>query len=167
MNKKIISTAVSAAVLSMSGVVFADTTEDLVNALVTKGVLTEEEGNLLSKGHDKVKKNTPKLESKGGQFTIKSSDEKNELALTGRMHFDYRATDLDENDLGSSSASDDATRYDVDGKSAGDQFEMRRARIGIKGVLDGIWKYDVVLNGVGKSSNVLDTASLTFAAMKP
>jgi len=76
MNKKIISGAVSAAVLSMSGVVFADTTEDLVNALVTKGVLTEEEGSLLSKGHDKVKKNTPKLESKGGKFTIKSADEK-------------------------------------------------------------------------------------------
>jgi phosphate-selective porin OprO/OprP len=30
-----------------------------------------------------------------------------------------------------------------------------------------MWKYDVVLNGVGKSTNVLDTASLTWAAMKP
>lgn len=167
MNKKIISTAVSAAVLSMSGVVFADTTEDLVNALVTKGVLTEEEGNLLSKGHDKVKKNTPKLESKGGKFTIKSADEKNELALTGRMHFDYRNSDLDEKDLDNGIA-DNGERWDVDGKSIGnDEFEMRRARIGIKGKLDGVWKYDVVLNGVGKSTNVLDTASLTFAAMKP
>ncbi len=165
MNKKIISGAVSAAVLSMSGVVFADTTEDLVNALVTKGVLTEEEGNLLSKGHDKVKKNTPKLESKGGKFTIKSADEKNELALTGRMHFDYRNSDLDDSDFGNGSTADD---YDIDGKSTSpSEFEMRRARIGIKGKLDGVWKYDVVLNGVGKSTNVLDTASLTFAAMKP
>ncbi|MFZ9917524.1 MAG: OprO/OprP family phosphate-selective porin [Methylophilaceae bacterium] len=147
----------------MSGVVFADTTEDLVNALVTKGVLTEEEGNLLSKGHDKVKKNTPKLESKGGQFTIKSADEKNELALTGRMHFDYRNSDLDENDFGNI----EKDKWDTDGKSMGDEFEMRRARIGIKGKLDGIWKYEVVLNGVGSSTNVLDTASLTFAAMKP
>ena len=165
MNKKIISTAVSAAVLSMSGVVFADTTEDLVNALVTKGVLTEEEGSLLSKGHDKVKKNTPKLESKGGKFTIKSADEKNEIALTGRMHFDYRNSDLDEGDFGNDSHRDS---WDVDGKSTSpSEFEMRRARIGVKGKLDGIWKYDVVLNAVGKSTNVLDTASLTFAAMKP
>ena len=165
MNKKIISGAVSAAVLSMSGVVFADTTEDLVNALVTKGILTEEEGSLLSKGHDKVKKNTPKLESKGGSFTMKSADEKNELALTGRMHFDYRNSNLDENDIGDDMEND---RWDIDGKGlSAHEFEMRRARIGIKGKLDGIWKYDVVLNGVGKSTNVLDTASLTFAAMKP
>ena len=165
MNKKIISTAVSAAVLSMSGVVFADTTEDLVNALVTKGVLTEEEGNLLSKGHDKVKKNTPKLESKGGKFTIKSADEKNELALTGRMHFDYRNSDLDDSDFGKDVEND---RWDIDGKStSASEFEMRRARIGIKGKLDGIWKYDIVLNANGKSGKHLDTASLTFAAMKP
>ena len=166
MNKKIISTAVSAAVLSMSGVVFADTTEDLVNALVTKGVLTEEEGNLLSKGHDKVKKNTPKLESKGGKFTIKSADEKNELALTGRMHFDFRNSDLDDNDFGTDGTVSD--KWDIDGKSVSAQeFEMRRARIGIKGKLDGVWKYDIVLNANGKSGKHLDTASLTFAAMKP
>ncbi|NCV54533.1 MAG: porin, partial [Betaproteobacteria bacterium] len=55
MNKKIITGAVSAAVLSLSGVVYADTTSDLVNALVTKGVLTEEEGALLSKSNDKKK----------------------------------------------------------------------------------------------------------------
>jgi phosphate-selective porin OprO/OprP len=147
--------------------VYADTTEDLVNALVTKGVLTEEEGALLSKGHDKKKANTPIVKNKDGKFSLESADGRNEIALTGRMHFDYRATDLDENDVGNSSADDDATGYDVDGKSLGDQFEMRRARIGIKGKLDGAWKYDVVLNGVGKSTNVLDTASLTWAAMKP
>ncbi len=61
MNNKILTGAVSAAVLSLSGMVYADTTEDLVNALVTKGVLTEEEGALLSKGHDKKKANTPRL----------------------------------------------------------------------------------------------------------
>ena len=49
MNNKIITGAVSAAVLSLSGMVYADTTSDLVNALVTKGVLTEEEGALLLK----------------------------------------------------------------------------------------------------------------------
>ena len=155
--------AISLALLSITNVSYADTTQDLVNALVTKGVLTEEEGALLSKGHDKKKANTPVVTNKGGKFSIQSADGKNEVALTGRMHFDYRATDVDDDALDSS----DTDEYDVDGKSMSDEFEMRRARIGIKGKLDGIWKYDVVLNGVGKSTNVLDTASLTFAAMKP
>ena len=164
MNNKIITGAVSAVVLSLSGMVYADTTEDLVNALVTKGVLTEEEGALLSKGHDKKKANTPVVKNKGGKFSIQSADGKNEIALTGRMHFDYRNSDLDDGDFGNSDADD----YDVDTKSTSpSEFEMRRARIGIKGKLDGIWKYDVVLNANGKKGNNLDTASLTFAAMKP
>jgi phosphate-selective porin OprO/OprP len=164
MNNKILTGAVSAAVLSLSGMVYADTTEDLVNALVTKGVLTEEEGALLSKGHDKKKANTPVVTNKGGKFSIQSADGKNEIALTGRMHFDYRNSDLDDNDLGDNIQDE----YDIDGKSiSASEFEMRRARIGIKGKLDGMWKYDVVLNGVGKSTNVLDTASLSWEAMKP
>jgi phosphate-selective porin OprO/OprP len=163
MNKKIITGAVSAAVLSLSGVVYADTTGDLVNALVTKGVLTEEEGALLSKGHDKKKANTPVLTNKGGKFKIQSADGKNEIGLTGRMHFDYRNSDLDDSDLGNTVTDE----YDVDGKSlSSSEFEMRRARIGIKGKLDGIWKYDVVLNANGKSGKNLDTASLTFAPKK-
>jgi phosphate-selective porin OprO/OprP len=166
MNKKIITGAVSAAVLSLSGVVYADTTSDLVNALVTKGVLTEEEGALLSKGHDKKKANTPVLTNKGGKFKLQSADGKNEIALTGRMHFDYRNSDLDENDFGDGDGHNE--EYDIDGKStSASEFEMRRARIGIKGKLDGMWKYDVVLNANGKSGNNLDTASLTWAAMKP
>ena len=165
MNKKIIAGAVSAAVLSLSGTVYADTAGDLINALVTKGVLTEEEGALLSKGNDKKKANTPIVKNKGGKFSIQSADGKNEIALTGRMHFDYRNSDLDDSDFGSDLKADE---FDIDGKStSASEFEMRRARIGIKGKLDGIWKYDVVLNANGKGGNNLDTASLTWAAMKP
>ena len=59
-QKKLVA-AVSGAVLLMVGqVASADSTNDLVDALVTKGVLTEEEGKLLTKGHqgemDGVKK---------------------------------------------------------------------------------------------------------------
>lgn len=165
MNNKILTGAVSAAVLSLSGLVYADTTEDLVNALVTKGVLTEEEGALLSKGHDKKKANTPVVTNKGGKFSIQSADGKNEIALTGRMHFDYRNSDLDDSDFGTDIEAD---HWDIDGKStSASEFEMRRARIGIKGKLDGMWKYDVVLNANGKSGKNLDTASLTWAAKKP
>jgi phosphate-selective porin OprO/OprP len=92
-----------------------------------------------------------------------SADEKNELSITGRMHFDVRASSLDEGDI----STNPGTEYDTDGKSLNStgEYEMRRARLGIKGKLDGIWKYDVVLNGIGKG-NTLDTAALTFAPNK-
>ena len=51
-NKKL-ATAVSGAVLLMAGqFALADSTTDIVDALVSKGVLTEEEGKLISKGHE-------------------------------------------------------------------------------------------------------------------
>lgn len=58
--KKVLA-AVSGAVFLMAGqLALADSTNDLVDALVSKGVLTEEEGKLLTKGHqgemDGVKK---------------------------------------------------------------------------------------------------------------
>ncbi len=50
-QKKLVA-AVSSAVFLMAGqLALADSTNDLVDALVTKGVLTEEEGKLLTKGH--------------------------------------------------------------------------------------------------------------------
>ncbi|MFM8232732.1 MAG: porin, partial [Candidatus Methylopumilus sp.] len=50
-QKKLVA-AVSGAVLLMTGQLsLADSTNDLVEALVSKGVLTEEEGKLLTKGH--------------------------------------------------------------------------------------------------------------------
>ena len=49
-NKKL-AVAVSGAVLLMAGqIALADSTTDIVDALVSKGVLTEEEGKLISKG---------------------------------------------------------------------------------------------------------------------
>lgn len=58
--KKLVA-AVSGAVFLMAGqLALADSTNDLVDALVSKGILTEEEGKLLTKGHqgemDGVKK---------------------------------------------------------------------------------------------------------------
>ena len=163
-QNKIIVSAVSIALTAMSANIYADTTEDLVNALVTKGVLTEDEGNLLSKGHEKKMKTTPVLKSKGGKFTLMSADEKNELSITGRMHFDVKGSSLDADDVSGGTY----TEYDRDGKSISSpgEYEMRRARLGIKGKLDGIWKYNVVLNAAGKGAKGLDTAELTFAPSK-
>ena len=61
-HKKLVA-AVSGAVFIMAGqLALADSTNDLVDALVTKGVLTEEEGKLLTKGHQGEVDGTKKKE---------------------------------------------------------------------------------------------------------
>ena len=55
-KKKILGLSVALAVSSFSNLSFADSTEDLIDALVTKGVLTEDEGALLLKGRKAEKK---------------------------------------------------------------------------------------------------------------
>ena len=57
MKKNLIKGLVVSA-LAFSVPVFSDTTEDLVNALVTKGILTEDEAALLSKQHASESKAT-------------------------------------------------------------------------------------------------------------
>ncbi len=98
----------------------ADSTTDIVNALVAKGVLTEEEGSLLTKGHDgeiagAAKK--PTIKEKDGSFSLSSGDGKNTIGLTGRLHFDARYNDI--GDFGNN-----AYPYgqEVDKKSGASQF---------------------------------------------
>jgi len=56
MPNKILVTAVASATLALSVNVYADSTQDLIDALITKGVLTEDEGALLAKGRKAEKK---------------------------------------------------------------------------------------------------------------
>ena len=132
----------------------ADSTTDIVNALVAKGVLTEEEGSLLTKGHDgeiagAAKK--PTIKEKDGSFSLSSGDGKNTIGLTGRLHFDARYNDI--GDFGNN-----AYPYgqDVDTKSGASHFDVRRARIGIKGRIGGVADY--LLQGNITGSNLLDEA---------
>ena len=74
----------------------ADSTDDIVNALVAKGVLTEEEGALLLKGHggekeiaEKKAKSNPTLEVGKKGLVIKGNDGDFSIKLGGRMHADY------------------------------------------------------------------------------
>src|SRR5450830_290863 len=48
----------------------ADSTTDIVNALVSKGVLTEEEGALLTRGHDGEKEGQEKAMKKASKFKV-------------------------------------------------------------------------------------------------
>ena len=146
-NKKI-AVAVSSAVLLMAGqVALADSTTDIVDALVMKGVLTEEEGKLINKGHTSKTKVAPVVKEKDGAFILESANEANSIQLTGRMHLDYRASSLDAMDLGPSARGDDR-----DTASMADQFELRRARLGVKGKFAKDFKYEVVGNLPGTAT---------------
>ena len=150
-NKKL-AVAVSGAVLLMAGqVAMADSTSDIVDALVGKGVLTEEEGKLITKGHESKTKVTPVVKEKDGSFTLESANGRNSIGLTGRMHLDYRNSDTE--DVGTTS--------DRDTASLADQFELRRARIGIKGKFAKDFKYELVTNIPGTAT--VDVAYLDFA----
>ena len=51
LSKLVIAALASTSMMGFGGLAHADSTNDIVNALVMKGVLTEEEGALLTKGH--------------------------------------------------------------------------------------------------------------------
>jgi phosphate-selective porin OprO/OprP len=155
-NKKL-AVAVSGAVLLMAGqVALADSATDIVDALVSKGVLTEEEGRLITKGHTSKTAVTPVVKEKDGSFTLESANGRNSIGLTGRMHFDYRDSDIDgSGDLGGGRTDDRDTA------SLADQFEIRRARIGVKGKFAKDFKYEIVTNLPGTAS--LDVGYLDFA----
>ncbi len=155
-NKKL-AVAVSGAVLLMAGqTVQADSTTDIVDALVMKGVLTEEEGKLINKGHTSKTKVAPVVKEKDGAFILESANEANSIQLTGRMHLDYRASSLDAMDLGPSARGDDR-----DTASMADQFELRRARLGVKGKFAKDFKYEVVGNLPGTAT--VDVAYFDWA----
>ena len=154
-NKKL-AVAVSGAVLLMAGqFALADSATDIVDALVSKGVLAEEEGKLITKGHTSKTSVTPVVKEKDGAFTLESASGRNSIQLTGRMHLDGRYNNLDDFDTRI------AETYDKDTASAADQFELRRARLGVKGKLAKHFNYEVVGNFPGTAT--IDVAYLDFA----
>ena len=152
-NKKL-AVAVSGAVLLMAGqFALADSASDIVDALVSKGVLTEEEGKLITKGHNSKTSVTPVVKEKDGAFTLESANGRNSIQLQGRMHIDYRQSNLEAGNFLSSN--------DTDTRSMADQFELRRARIGIKGKLAKDFNYEIVTNLPGTAT--VDVAYLDYA----
>jgi phosphate-selective porin OprO/OprP len=152
-NKKL-AVAVSSAVLLMAGqVALADSTSDIVDALVGKGILTEEEGKLISKGHESKTKKTPVMKEKDQNFTIESPDGKTSIQLQGRVHFDGRFYDYNQAD---------GTNAAISAVGA-DTFDIRRARIGAKYKFGKYYSGEIVLNTVGTSSDILDVGYLDVA----
>ncbi len=147
-NKKLV-TAVSGAVLLMAGqFALADSTTDIVDALVGKGVLTEEEGKLITKGHDSAKSKAGKVVEKNGSLSLSSADGNSTMAIAGRIQLDSRHF------------SDDNLRND----SAADGFDVRRAYFGVSGKLAKYYDYKVVTNfGNADSTSVSKSNQLDEA----
>lgn len=163
-NKKL-AVAVSGAVLLLaSQVALADSTSDIVDALVSKGVLTEEEGKLISKGHESKKKADGTVAFKNG-FKINSGDGKSNFSVNGRIQADYRYFDTPENLPTASTANPSA-----------DTFDIRRAYLGAKGTFRNFINYEATIDAAGSSAYVkyfwLETAfsdavKVRFGQFKP
>ena len=78
-----------------------------------------------------------------------------EAKVTGRVLFDARNISNNYN-----------ASYDRDSASVGDNFEVRRARIGVVGTINKDIAYEVVGNGVGGTTNWIDTAFINYGFNK-
>jgi phosphate-selective porin OprO/OprP len=149
-NRKL-AAAISSAVLLMGGqVALADSTTDIVDALVMKGVLTEEEGKLINKGHTAKAKVTPVAKEKDGALFLETPDGNGNVSIGGRIHFDYRHFTHDGNNdaaLASATTAPSAVQADT--------FDIRRARITTKFKFAKYYSGEVTLNTIG-GVNVLD-----------
>ncbi len=117
-QKKLVA-AVSGAVLLMAGqLVLADSTNDIVEALVSKGVLTEEEGKLLTKGHKGEIESERKKRAKDWTSHINV-----------RGYVQNRVTAEQGGDTGTRLWPDPSFGTDSPGDQAGQNFRIRRARI--------------------------------------
>ena len=77
-----------------------------------------------------------------------SADGKNEINLTGRLHFDARMAN---NGWGNTT--------DRDSASNADRFTVRRARLGVTGVFNKDFTYEMVTNLTGATTNIGATNS--------
>jgi phosphate-selective porin OprO/OprP len=157
--RKLVAATVAGTALMCFGInAMADGTFDLIQALIAKGVLTEEEGLALMKSteNDKqnTKKNTISTNFKDG-LVFESGDKNVSMKIGGRMHGDYRYFDRDisskTNTAGTTNAANES-----------DTFDIRRARIELSGRFydsyDFLVSADLASPSNGNTSSILDQA---------
>lgn len=146
-----LSVAVSSALLLGFGAnAMADSTADIVNALVSKGVLTEEEGDLLAKGRNLEQEAQKKKESKAWYSNNK---------INGYVQ--NRVTTMQGGDEGAVLWPDSTGSFgdDRSGSGGGNNFRIRRARIIFSGQIGDHLGYYIQPDfassaGSGGSNNV-------------
>ena len=87
LSKLVVAALASTSMMGFGGLAHADSTNDIVNALVMKGVLTEEEGALLTKGHSgetaAAKKEKDSTVHSAGKMAIRGYLQVRNTALLG------------------------------------------------------------------------------------
>ncbi len=111
----------------------------------------------LAKANAYILKNAESGQVMKNGLGIQSADGESSIQLTGRIHMDYR-------NYGSSIADGSTT------DPLQNAFEVRRARLGVKGQFMKDWKYEIVGNygmsgnGMSSSSTEIDVAYIDYAA---
>ncbi len=142
----------SGAILLITGQsALADSTTDIVDALVSKGVLTEEEGKLITKGHKSKTDITPVVKTKDNALSLETADGNSSIQVNGRIHFDYRNYDYEANNTTTATP------------TGSDTFDLRRARIGVKGKFAKYYSGEIVINVLDETKMALDVGYLDVA----
>ena len=174
---KQIAIAVAAVCASLSMPAVANENKAMLDLMLKKGVITQKDYDQFMEANKDADENKAFKDSRIDQDvsksikfiqkrdkdgavseagnTLTSNNGQNTFNLTGRLHFDTRMID---NSL--------AQTADRDTASIGDNFEVRRARIGINGKLFNDINYELVTNAVGSSPNLIDTAWLNYGFNK-
>ncbi len=133
---------------------FVETTRDADENKAFKEKRVDQD---LAKANAYMQKNAESGQVMKSGLGIQSADGESSIQLTGRIHMDYR----------------NYGRTFADGSSTDplqNAFEVRRARLGVKGQFMKDWKYEIVgnygmsANGMGSSSTEIDVAYVDYAA---
>jgi len=84
-----------------------------------------------------------------------SADGENNINLTGMVHFDAHVIQ-----------SGLPRTTDKDSASVADQFEFRRTRLGVNGTVYKDIDYELIINGTGSDTNIVDTGFINFRGNK-
>ncbi|HZV63240.1 MAG TPA: porin [Methylophilaceae bacterium] len=143
----------------------ADSTDDIVHALISKGVLTEEEGALLLKGRagekeaqEKAKKDNASVKVGKKGLEIASPDGNFTMNIGGRLHTDWTYHDGDNNLLVGGDPTEPI--------EATDGTDIRRARIAIRGTVLKDFNYILETDFAGDEVRMKDVF-LAYTGLEP
>lgn len=148
------STAAAVIALSFASNTSADSTADIINILIDKGILTQDEGNVLLDRRagehaiiaEKESKQTLVEAGKNG-LVVKSPNGNFSMAIGGRIHAEAMSHNNDQSLI---------NRNDRSPSGATDGTDIRRARMYLKGTASKDWKYVIEADFAGNSLSMKD-----------